>query len=146
MEHCRLYSEWAIEKVIAILYTCASRSNLILLSLNTSDQIVDTLSLNGVYSFREQNNPHPPPLLHSKLGCLSFSTSSLNSGTTLHGGYGEGKALFLSFEVGKMSERSFREECLNYNFVTNVANSHSASKHSFNLLISRHSSFLRARN
>ena len=24
------------------------------------DQIVDTLSLNGVYSFREQNNPHPP--------------------------------------------------------------------------------------
>ena len=24
------------------------------------DQIVDTLSLNGAYSFREQNNPHLP--------------------------------------------------------------------------------------
>ena len=89
-------------------FTLVHLSNLILLSLNTSDQIVDTLSLNQVYSFRDQNNPHP-----SKLGCLMFSTSSLNSGTTLHGGYGEGKALFFSFEVSKMSERSFREKCLN---------------------------------
>ena len=30
-------------------------------------------------------NPQPSPPLHSKLGCLLFSTSSSNSGTTLHG-------------------------------------------------------------
>ena len=28
---------------------------------------------------------NPPPPLHSKLGCLLFSTGSSNSGTTLHG-------------------------------------------------------------
>ena len=35
----------------------------------------------------------PPPPLNSKLGCLLFSTGSLNSGTTLHGmmdGWGGG--------------------------------------------------------
>ena len=30
-------------------------------------------------------NPQPSPPLHSKLGCLLFSTGSSNSGTTLHG-------------------------------------------------------------
>ena len=38
-------------------------------------------------NFGEQNNPHPSPLLHSL-----FSTGSLNSNTTLHGGGGEGEA------------------------------------------------------
>ena len=44
-------------------YTCASDSNFSyhLTPLATiGDQIVDTLFLNGVYSFREQNNPQPP--------------------------------------------------------------------------------------
>ena len=46
------------------------------------------------------------PTLHSKLGCLLFSIGS--SGTTLHGGDGEGKALhaFSRFEV---SEGRFRQ-------------------------------------
>ena len=39
----------------------------------------------------------------------------------LHGGYGEGKASFFSFSVGKMSESSFRES-ISTNFITNVAN------------------------
>ena len=39
----------------------------------------------------------PPPPLHSKLGCLLFSTGSSNSGTTLHGGDGGGKALLTPF-------------------------------------------------
>ena len=51
----RLYSEWAREGYCN-LFTLVHLSNLILLSVNTSN----TLSLNGVYSFREQNNPHPP--------------------------------------------------------------------------------------
>ena len=43
------------------------------------------------------------PTLHSKLGCLLFSIGSSNSGTTLHGGDGGGKALhvFSRFEVSK---------------------------------------------
>ena len=46
--------------------------------------------------------------LHSKLGCLLFSIGSSNSGTTLHGGDGGGKALhaFSRFEV---SEGRFRQ-------------------------------------
>ena len=41
-----------------------------------------------------ETNPHPFPLpLHSKLGSLLFSIGSSNSGTTLHGGDGGGKAL-----------------------------------------------------
>ena len=34
-----------------------------------------------------------------KVGCLLFSIGSSNSGTTLHGGDGEGKAIFPPFEV-----------------------------------------------
>ena len=48
-------------------------------------------------NFREQKNPH-----RSKLECLLFSIGSLNISTTLHGGDGEGKAIFPLFEVSKM--------------------------------------------
>ena len=49
------------------------------------------------------------PTLHSKLGCLLFSIGSSNSGTTLHGGDGGGKALhvFSRFEVSKGQFRQF---------------------------------------
>ena len=43
----------------------------------------------------------------------SVSVAQLNIGTTLHGRDGKDKASFFSFGVGKMSERSFREKCLN---------------------------------
>ena len=49
--------------------------------------------------------------LHSKLGCLLFSTGSSNSSTTLDGGDGEGKALFFPFQTGKMSERPLHKFC-----------------------------------
>ena len=48
-----------------------------------------------------------------KLGCLLFSIGSSNSGTTLHGGGGAGKALFYPLEVSKASESPFRAKCLN---------------------------------
>ena len=55
----------------------------------------------------------PPPPLHSKLGCLLFSISSSNSGTTLHGGDRGGKALLIPLlEVSKASESPFRAKCL----------------------------------
>ena len=49
------------------------------------------------------------PTLHSKLGCLLFSIGSSNSGTTLHGKDGGGKALhvFSRFEVSKGRFRQF---------------------------------------
>ena len=49
------------------------------------------------------------PTLHSKLGCLLFPIGSSNSGTTLHGGDGGGKALhvFSRFEVSKGRFRQF---------------------------------------
>ena len=53
------------------------------------NKITETLSLNGVTS--KNRTIHPPPplfLFHRKLGCLLFSTGSLNSGTTSHGGCG----------------------------------------------------------
>ena len=46
--------------------------------------------------------PPPPPSLHSKLGCLLFSIGSPNSGTTLRGGDGRGKALFSPLEGSKV--------------------------------------------
>ena len=61
----RLYSEWAREGYCN-LFTLVGLSNLILLSVNTSN----TLSLNGVYSFREQNNPHPPLSPPFKVGLV----------------------------------------------------------------------------
>ena len=65
----------------------------------------------------------PPPPLNSKLGCLLFSTGSLNSGTTLHGmmdglGGGREKALFPPFEVSKMSERPYVTDCRSPNSFT----------------------------
>ena len=45
-------------------------------------------------------SPLPPPLSSiQSWGILLFSTGSLNSSTTLHGGDGGGKALFPPFEV-----------------------------------------------
>ena len=46
----------------------------------------------------ETSAPLPCHLL-SKLGCLLFSISSSNIGTTLHGGDGGGKVIFPPFEV-----------------------------------------------
>ena len=48
----------------------------------------------------ETSVPLPCHLL-SKLGRLLFSIGSSNSGTTLHGGDGGGKAIFPPFEVSK---------------------------------------------
>ena len=48
----------------------------------------------------EQNHPHPsppPPTLHSKFGCLLFSSGSSNSGTTLQGGDGGLENFIFSF-------------------------------------------------
>ena len=66
----RLYSEWAREGHCINPFTLVHLSNLILLYHFTplatvGDQIVDTctLSMNEVYSFREQSNPHPHPPL-----------------------------------------------------------------------------------
>ena len=78
------------------------------------DQIVDTLNCPwmGFIASKNKTIHTHPSLLHSKLGCLLFSTSSLNTWHNItYGGYG--KASFFSFGVGEMSERSFREKCLN---------------------------------
>ena len=74
------------------------------------DKLVETLYLNRVTSENKRN--YTPPL-HSKLGRLLFSTGSFNSGTTLHGGDWEGKALLYPFKVGKTSKSPFRAKCLN---------------------------------
>ena len=60
-------------------------------------------------------------------------------------GMGKEKLYFSLLELAKCRKGPLGKS-VSTNFVTNVANSLSASKHSFNLLISRHSSFLRARN
>jgi len=82
------------------------------------DKIVETLYSNRVTSENKRINTPPPPL-HSKLGCLLFSISSSNSGTTLHGGDGGEEALFFPFEVGKTSEGRFSalEQSVPTNFV-----------------------------
>ena len=74
------------------------------------DKLVGTLYSNRVTSENKRN--YTPPL-HSKLRCLLFSTGSSNSGTTLHGGDGEGKTLLCPFKVGKTSKSPFRAKCLN---------------------------------
>ena len=66
-------------------------------------------------NFREQKKLHssPPfkrnytPPLHSKLGCLLFSTGSSNSRTTLHGGDGGGKALYTLLKSVKRNKAPF---------------------------------------
>jgi len=53
------------------------------------------------------------PLLHSKLGFLSFITERLYRGTTLHGGEGGcGKAKVFPCEVGKTPQRLFKAKFL----------------------------------
>ena len=73
-----------------------------------------------------------PSLLHSKLGCLLFSTSSLNSDTTL-------------LELAKCQKGPLGKS-VSINFVTNVAKIIHERIKTFLLLISRHSSLLKARN
>ena len=68
------------------------------------DKIVETLYSNRVTS--ENKRIHTPPL-HSRLRCLLFSIGNSNSGTTLYGGDGGGKALFSPFEVRETSESPF---------------------------------------
>ena len=60
------------------------------------NKIVETLYSNRVTTEDKKSTPLPHPV-HSKLGCLLFSTGSLNSYTTLHGRYGGGKALLSPF-------------------------------------------------
>ena len=74
------------------------------------DKLVETLYSNRVTS---ENKINYTPPLHSKLGRLLFSTGNFNSGTTLHGGDWEGKALLYPFKVGKTSKSPFRAKCLN---------------------------------
>ena len=56
-------------------------------------------------------------LVNCKVGCLLFSTGSWNSGTTLHGGGREGKALFSFFYAGKASETGPLGQSVSTNFV-----------------------------
>ena len=55
----------------------------------------------------ENKRIHTPPL-HSRLRCLLFSIGSSDSGTTLYGGDGGGKALLSPFEVRETSDSPFR--------------------------------------
>ena len=108
----RLYSEWAREGHCINPFTLVHLSNLILLSLHTSSYSwwpncwymhVHCPWMGFIASENKAIHTHThPSLLHSKLGCLLFSTSSLNSDSDSD-----------SFGVGKMSERSFREKCIN---------------------------------
>ena len=54
-----------------------------------------------VYVWKIKQSTPLPSLLHSKFGCLFFSTGSLNSSTTLHEGVGRGEALFSAFMLAK---------------------------------------------
>ena len=66
----------------------------------------------------ENKTTHTPPLFPSfKVGCFLFSTGSWNSGTTLHGGGREGKALFSFFYAGKTSETGPLGQSVSTNFV-----------------------------
>ena len=72
--------------------------------MTIGDKIVETMSVNKTI--------HTPLPSHSKLGCLLFSTGSLNSGTTWHGGGGGGcsRESFISpFGVGK---KHLKEKCI----------------------------------
>ena len=67
----RLYSQWAIYREgCNPFHLCISLTSPITETplATIGDQIVDTLFLNGVYSFREQNNPQPPLSLPFKVG------------------------------------------------------------------------------
>ena len=67
--------------------------------VSKSHKIVETLYSNGG-TFGEQNNQRPSPPLHSRLGCLQFSTGSSKSGTPFHGGDGESFIFsFLSWQT-----------------------------------------------
>ena len=76
------------------------------------DKIVETLYSNRVTSKKKNFHTPSSPLL-LKLGFLLFSIGYGNSGKTLHGGDGGGKAIFSPFEVSKTSESPLRVKCLN---------------------------------
>ena len=80
------------------------------------DKLVDTLYSNRVTS---ENKRNYTPLLHSKLECLLFSTGSSNSGTTLHGGDGEGKALLYPLKSVKRQKAPFGRS-VSTNFVATL--------------------------
>ena len=76
-----------------------------------SDKIVETYSSRVTSeSVRIHTPPLSPPF---KVGVFFFSKGSSNSGTTLRGGDGGGKAIFSSFEVRKTSKSPFRAKGLN---------------------------------
>ena len=66
------------------------------------DKLVETLYSNRVTSHKKETTP-----LHSKLGCLLFSTGSSNSGTTLHGGNGVGKLYYTLLKSVKHNKAPF---------------------------------------
>ena len=74
------------------------------------DKHVDTV-------VKDQNSLNPFPLpLHSKLGCLSFITGSLNSGTTLIRGSGQEMIQFhlRNRRCGRNARNDFiRAKCTN---------------------------------
>ena len=58
--------------IIIIIHLCISLTSPVFgTSSDNRHQIVDTLSLNGVYSFRDQNNPHPPLSPPLKVGVFA---------------------------------------------------------------------------
>ena len=81
------------------------------LRCNRQQNLCETVYSNSVTS---ENKTIQPPIsfLNSKLGHLFFSTGSLNSSTTMHGGDGGGKGIFFPFEVYKASERPLSAKCL----------------------------------
>ena len=80
------------------------------------DKLVETLYSNRVTS---ENKINYTPPLHSKLECLLFSTGSSNSGTKLHGGDWEGKALLYPLKSVKRQKAPFGRS-VSTNFVATL--------------------------
>ena len=75
----------------------------------------------GLASENKTIHTKPSPL-HSKLGCLLFSTSSLTSDTPLHiNGMGKEKIHFSLLELAKCQKGPLGKS-VSTNFVTTVAN------------------------
>ena len=85
------------------------------------NQIVDTLSLNGV-SFREQNNPHPTLSPPFKVGVFVVFYKKLDQWHNVaYKWYGEAKNSFSLLELAKCQKGPLGKS-VSTNFVTNVAN------------------------
>ena len=79
------------------------------------DKIVEILYSNRVTTGNKRI--HTPPLsLHSKIECLLFYIETSNSGTTLHGVDGGGKAFIYPLEVSKTSKGPLMGRSVSTNF------------------------------